>query len=233
MSVESGYYSDDVESVFAKEIEAPAASVIRKIISKEVIGNHERRALASYIVNLIKRGPDGKALMKKLLPEGKEEIGLVIDSQIEALKDNNPSRADDLIKVRREVMNLDALTPDIWNSALLRETSPDLLDLIQNMSWSFLLSDGSQCFVTSDNPVFLGIVKNIVELSLPLSKEVGFVASWTKTKSLYWRAGIGKIKEMNRRSILRSVDEVYSPRKYGWIPKVRENTFQTFKPLVT
>lgn len=227
ISVEKDFYSEDTELLLSTKIEGPASDSIRKILNRSELDENARLSFVDFVLNLEKRGPSGKQRIIDLMPTGKREVAYKVKREISDEIKKNPKRETELLDVKERMINAikEISADEIWGITFDPEHAPRARAIILKMHWIFLVSDSSQFFVTSDNPVFIlrrdDVLSISAELSFPISKNMTFLATWNKSESgLYKKVGLPIIKKINRRTIVSAIENVYSPSGYNWIPRV-------------
>lgn len=226
---ETNYYSPEIETYLANQIEAPANKVIDKIRSRENLTKEDKTKLATYMVVMLKRVPQSKIRMKEMAPSVAQKQEKQWDQEISKLTNKHPEKANLLEKRRAEIkQNLKkySVNPpkDFWLSLIPPERSPNVINVLQQMTWHFLTYDEAPVFLTCDNPVFyfmwMGIGKPESEVTFPISSNIVLWATWRKNiEEKYTVIHRQAIKEINRRTATNTTRFVYHARDEYWIPK--------------
>jgi len=225
---ENGYYSPELEQYLANEIEEPANSVLAKIRKKKPITTSDKIKLSDYMVAMLKRVPDSKRRLKQRAPQITSTIRMEIDNKIQDILATNPNKAEAIEKRRSEIHDvLDKYAKDppknVWLSTIPPHTSSQPIELIQKMTWMFLVYDKESAFFTSDNPVFffsgLGIGNAESEITFPVSSNIVLWANWrSDLREGYHRTTVQIVKEINRRTASKATRYVYHAADEKWIP---------------
>lgn len=226
---EPNYYAPEVESYLANQIEGPANNVIKNIRSKEGVTKQDKETLATYMVIMLKRVPQSKIRMKEIAPGVAQQQQEKWDQEISKLVTEHPDKTD-LLKTRRAEIkkNLEkySLNPpkDFWLSLIPPERTPNVINVLQQMTWHFLTFDEYPAFLTCDNPVFyftwMGIGKPESEVTFPISSNIVLWATWREDiEEKYSEIKRQAIKEINRRTATNATRFVYHARDESWIPK--------------
>lgn len=226
---ETNYYSPEVEKYLANKIESPANKVIEKIRCKEKLTPHDKKSLATYIVVMLKRVPQSKIRMKEMAPGVTQQQEEKWDQEISKLLNEHPEKTDLLEKRRAEIkQNLEkySINPpkDFWLTLIPPERSPNVINVLQQMTWHFLTFDEYPAFLSCDNPVFyftwMGIGKPESEVTFPISSNIVLWATWRKDiEEKYSEIKRQALKEINRRTATNATRFVYHTRNESWIPK--------------
>lgn len=220
------FYSDEVESYLANEIEAPANNVLRKIRDLKLISFKEKIILSKYIAVLWKRVPQAKERLKSSAPKISNNLMRDINAKLDDLKRKYPNKADLLEKRRSKAQNiLDEfkVNPrmDIWLKVIHHEMTPRITEGLSQMKWVFLVCDEPMAFLTNDNPVFIhesfGIGKKYSELTFPISSYITLWATWWNVDRKYIGSNEQIIKEINRRVACKATRFVFFSKKRDWV----------------
>ncbi len=233
---ENDLYTEELEQHLANDIEDPAKAAIEKIRECSQLNLEDRLALASYVVALWKRVPEGRARASAAIPEVSASLRKEIHADLANAALRNPSLTA-VAEERKAQVNriLDRYEqerpPDIWQQNLVHGSSSNAVDSLLSMQWRFLKSDSLQ-FLTCDNPVFFfaheGIGRPSSELTIPFSSTV---CLWANRQPLvgheYISALSGAVREINRRTATNASRFVFSKRQESWIlPFVRKGRYQ-------
>lgn len=234
---ETNYYSPEVETYLANQIEGPANIVIKKIRNREQITNSDKDKLATYMVVMLKRVPQSKFRMNEMAPGVAQKLQDEWDKEITELIKKDPSQSEFLENRRKEIQaNLEkyAKNPpkDFWLLLIPPDRTPNVVTVLHQMTWHFLTCDEGPVFLTCDNPVFyfswMGIGKPESEVTFPISSNIVLWATWRKDLSEnYSEINRQAIKEVNRRTALNATRFVYHAKDEYWIPKfISKNNHQ-------
>jgi len=223
---ESGMYPDKVEQYLANQIEAPAQAAIEKVRNLVPLEDSDRIALATYIVALWKRVPEGRRRASERMPEVAASVKADVLARIDELVEEDPSRSALGDERRAQVESIIKLyeedpPPDIWHKSLHTEFTPRVVDSLLSMEWRYLHAKDS-IFLASDNPVFFfaheGVGQPTSELSLPFSSSVALWANRRKSPSMsVVQASPVAVRELNRRAAFNATRFVFSMRNDEWI----------------
>lgn len=226
---ETNYYSSEVETYLANQIEDPANSVIKKIRNREKITTADRGKLATYMVVMLKRVPQSKIRMNEMAPSVAEKQQAKWDEEINQKITEDPAQEEFLKKRKEEIKaNLEkyAINPpkDFWLLLIPPERTPNVVNILQQMTWHFFTYDEAPVFLTCDNPVYyfpwMGIGKPESEVTFPISSDIVLWATWRKDlKEDYSTIKTQGFKEINRRTVLNATRFVYHAKDEYWIQK--------------
>jgi hypothetical protein len=224
---EKEYYSLGVEEYLKKEVEDSGHVVLDQIRGKMLISTADKRILSEYIVALMKRGPSGKLMLNERAPMITQDLISHFESEIMNRRTLNPSKSDfydKRLSDLKEILNKFAIDPSekVWEASIPPETTPKVIEIICNMTWSFGAFSGPPVFLTSDNPVFffksIGLGKPISELSFPISSNIALWASWRQDlKEGYFKADQQVIRQLNRITVSNAVRYVFHEADESWI----------------
>lgn len=224
---ENHRWPQKIENYLSSQVEGPANPIISKIRNREIITQQEKETLSTYMVVMLKRVPRG-------LERAREQAPKVIESVFSNLKDDiirlireHPSKTDKLQKILQELPNLktkyeNSFPMEVWYKNILPDTSTKLHMIVPAMTWTFLISDRQQPFITNDNPIFffesIGIGKQESEITFPISNSIALWATWrTNVKEGYVVASNTVIREFNRRIASSATRYVYYSQKEPWV----------------
>jgi Protein of unknown function (DUF4238) len=204
------FYSPEIETVLAKDVEIPGNTVIDKLIRNAAITHVERLQLAYYIGVMLKRIPASRRRAREMIPGVLADVVSNVRQQLNSIA--NSLRADPELLARR-LREVDAtekkfaLQPPPNVLARIQEPWPSegMLRALFGMTWRVLVSSGPQFFVTTDNPAFFfrgyGLARLESELSFPLCPTHALHGSWQTAQSdlVFLPATQAVVKEINRR----------------------------------
>ncbi len=237
LAQETKFYSEELETQLANEVEGPANAVIDKIRAKAKIDANEKRNLAKYLVAQWRRVPKGFQRFKRNLPKISDEVGRSVLNRIDELIKSEPDfkeigekRKADVIKILLGYENNPPV--EIWHRAISQDMYVESIGKMAQMTWTFISCTGKDFFLTSDNPVFFfsneGIGNKTSELSFPISSDIALWATHRADLSEgFVSASPDAIREINRRTVSNSTRFVFSGRDEGWIlPFVTKNSWR-------
>ncbi|MGB9119443.1 MAG: DUF4238 domain-containing protein [Candidatus Angelobacter sp.] len=205
-----GFYNPETEKVLANEVEAPANSVIQKLVKESSITATERLQLAFYIGVMMKRVPAHRKRAMEMIPGVLEDVVAELRSKLRSLAKEVNVDPDVIVKRLKEADAVEEKfrrQPPTNVLEQIREPwpSPAVVQLLFNMTWRILAAAGPQYFITTDNPAFFfrghGLQNDISELSFPLSTTHALHGSWQRaaTNLIIVKASQALVREMNRR----------------------------------
>jgi hypothetical protein len=149
---------------------------------------------------------------------------------IDKLLEKDPTQAEILEKRRNEINAIltkyaENIPKDLWLLLIAPENTPNILKVLQQMTWHFFTYDEAPIFLTCDNPIFyfrwLGIGKLESEVTFPISSNIVLWATWRKDlKGEYSQPGTQICKEINRRTVVNATRFVYHAKDEYWVHKV-------------
>ena len=220
-------YTDQIERHLANDVENSANVVLDKIRNHQAIGHEDKVSLARYMTSMWKRVPAARQRAHQMVPLLVREHAERLDKACADLVIQEPakaaqfeSRKEEAHRVLRKIsMNL----PDeLWQESITPERTPDLLNALVNMRWSFLVSPSGGEFLTCDNPLFffsdLGVVSAHSEVSLPISSHIAIWGSWrTDIPEGFLAVRSKVVHEMNRRIAQNATKYIISRQSESWI----------------
>lgn len=236
------YYTPEIESQLALQVEIPGNAVIEKLIAWQPITPGERFQLAFYIATMLKRVPRSRSRAKALFP------GLLVET-LEGYRAGFRALSEegryDPELIARRMSEIEAIfarystnpPQNVLDVAKVPWPSKELVGYIFSMNWHVYTTTGPQFFMTSDNPAFffegLGVNKADSELTFPLSSHFALNASWRGPPGAVLRSRLRQygVREFNRR-ILSTTERLvfyhedaywlrqYLPRKPSWFSSI-------------
>jgi hypothetical protein len=225
---ENKRWPKEVEKYLANQIETPAKPILQKIRNKKPITRDDKDVLATYIVVMLERVPEGLKRTKEIFPEVKETVFSNVEKDINRLIEENPSKKDILQKHLRELPGLKAkyeneFPKELWYKRISSDALPQVRAVLPTMTWIFLTSGRGQPFLTNDNPVFffkwLGIGKPESEITFPISSEITLWITWRKNviDNQYVATKETIVREINRRTAYFATRFVYGSTEANWV----------------
>jgi len=232
LAVENGFYPDDVETYLADVIENPSNRILEHIRDLHRFEEADKVEFSRYITAMIRRVPRHRErLYNEVLPDA---LGKTFESWRELIQSEHSAghlSGDTLALRMRELDELERrwkLEPpdELKPENTPPNVSPEVVELLSSMHWTFVTSEGPSFFLTSDNPVFFtegrGMGKPDSELSFPLSTHV---ALWIKripvaSDCAFCRAKQFLVREMNKRTIVCATRFLYYHEHAQWIPRL-------------
>jgi hypothetical protein len=221
---ERGFYTEEAEKYLSEAIEGPGNKVLKKLRNRVAINFREKFDLATYILVMAKRVPYERERLKAQLPETMDSVFKEVEHEIEEAVANNPKLAPVADKKRADLRQLrekyELEVPlKVWCDILPPKRTSEALAMLFNMNWLFLESDADE-FLTSDNPVYLGIgIKPPEgELTFPLNSGTALFASWkVEIDNAFCKVGTQVVNEFNRRTVVSASRHVYHRNKADWV----------------
>ncbi len=225
---ESKFYSDEVESYLANEIENRANPVLKKIRELRSVDAEEKRLLARYIVAMMKRVPHSKQEARRMLNDMIDPALDELASTFRQIAENEPdlkSAAEMRLLEIQQIREQKKIKPEvIWHRTIAPETTPQVSWAVEAMTWQFFFTK-SDAFITSDNPVFffkeIGIGNDSSELVFPVSTKVVLLGSWmTNSKAGFHRAKEQQVREFNKRIASSLTRYAFYCQGIQWVSKL-------------
>lgn len=225
------FYDSQTERSLNDQVEVPGNRVLDKLRSGNLsLGDEDRRHLSVYIATMLKRVPFHRAkaralapvVLKNIVSELREQIGEYgAAGQLSPVTATKRLAEVDAVEAKYTIEMPDEVRDQINSPWPTRE----MIDLVYSMFWRFIIADGYQYYVVTDNPAFIfecyGLGTKDSELTFPISSGLALFGSWTPVgQSNTTRNGTQFVKEANRRLISAAFRFVYSKEKTNWICKV-------------
>ena len=232
---ETGFYPQEIEEHLANCSEEPADAVIAKVRAREAIATEERGILAEYITVMIKRVPRAKQHFRELAPAVAQDVRRDVEQELTIDAVRHPLLADVIEQGKARVRDILARCVDdpleFWSDAIPSSRSPEIVEIIRNMTWLFLIFDKKPAFLTCDNPVFfptgVGIGHPQTEISFPLSSHTLLWASRQRLSEGYYEATTQEVEEFNRRTASNTTRYIYHMKEEDWVlPLAMEPSWQ-------
>ncbi len=227
---EKGYYSPDVETYLANQIEGPANGVLRKLRERRAISPDDKLILSKYMATMLKRVPHSKERLRAHAPESMKPVLDSLETELLRLAEEDPTKRDLVERRRVEIRKIEEefqreVPKDIWLAIIPPEATPGMLAAINTMTWLFWTCPKGIRFVTGDNPVFhferIGIGKPESEISFPISCDIALWATWrTDLPDGFREANQRLVREFNRRTISAASRYVLSSLREQWLVKM-------------
>lgn len=230
---ENRYWSDEVESWLANDIEGPANSVLQKIKHRQTLTLDDKAVFSIYIITMLRRVPQGKKRAERWLNDKKntDPIFHQLRDSLERQKNEHPESTEIIDKAIIQLQDAQRGQPDrldtqsVWEKSLYPILTARSILAVGTMSWGFLIDDRNSVFLTSDNPVFYfrdeGVGRYGAELSFPIDKHtVLWAARRSDWREDFVKATISLITEMNRRTVFSAGRYVYSATEENWITRL-------------
>jgi hypothetical protein len=226
---ENKYWSHEMESWMAQDIESPSNRVLDKIRNRQPLSANDKATLSIYIVTLLRRVPLGKKRAAAWLTDKRntdpifDEMQAILQRQI----NDQPEASEQIRKALIDLEHAKNSPPDasqtqtIWEKSLDPRLTAASIHALRTMSWAFLTHDKEPAFLTGDNPVFYfhdkGVGPNGAELSFPVDMHtVLWAVRSSNWREEYFEATKDLIAEMNRRTVFVADRYVYSDQVRDW-----------------
>jgi hypothetical protein len=162
--MQTGETSQEVEHLYGRETESPAAPVIKRLLKSDRVelSAEERKVIAKFVGHLIARNPRQHKVQAAILEDRGSMLKWYTENREKAIAatmelGHTEEAAEELIG---EILADPESSFDRWNKegknlfiggALL--VGQDFSEILLDRQWQLLVSDSSRVFVTSDNPV--------------------------------------------------------------------------------
>lgn len=227
---QTGYYSDELEKHFSRDIEGPAASIFRRICDRSPIDGDEKGVIARYLTAQIKRVPAGRQRFHEKFPTVAEGTRNSIRDEIARLAREQPELAEIAAQRTREmdeVIDRFIRKPpvEIWYQAIGPKHLEMISQALLSMRWRYFhIEDQVGQFLTSDNPVFvfdgLGLGNQRSEMSFPVSSKVLLCADRRNgPDGTTYRASREIVMEANRRTVSRATRWLFASHNEPWVAR--------------
>jgi hypothetical protein len=226
---QNDFYSREIESYLANEIEDPANQVLKKVREQKIITSDEKHCLAKYLMVLWKRVPLQKDMIIEKMPEMMDSLISQYETEFIELGQYHPHKKDiverrisELREFQEKNQNED-FSKEIWLGTLPIDKTTKPVDVFCKMTWRFLIPKNNELFfLTCDNPLFffprMGIGKRKSEVSFPINSRLALWATWRiDLQEGFYPCRSQIVKEINRRTIFRAKDFIYSAYEKNWI----------------
>ena len=225
------FYDADTERRLNELVERPGNRVLDKLRSGHLkLEDEERAHLSVYIATMLTRVPHHRAKGEAMVPHVLRQVTSELREQIRAYSHAGQISTHTAEQRLAETDAAEAkFAAEIPNNVRERIRSPwpteRMINVVYNMHWRFVCADGSDYFLTTDNPAFFfecyGLGTENSELTFPVSCRLAMFGSWTPVADgnrISRRSQF--VKEANRRLISAASRFIYSRGKLAWIRKV-------------
>ena len=227
------YWSDEIETFLANEVEEPANPVIEKLRQKQPISVDEKFLLSCYMITMVKRTPKGQARMRELFPTAFNRSSEKARNYYEQLRTRHPEMEE---FAKEQLNTLETLSHDIiseiqqstWERILAPDMTPESAEAIAKMRWSIAIAGKKKGFVTTDNPVIFtqrtGIKPPHGQVLFPISTKAALWATWrTDVPIGYFNVNDDFVDEANTWLIKDALKYVFYQSHKNWIETALRN----------
>jgi hypothetical protein len=222
VAVENNRWPDDVEKTIT-DYENMANPVLDKIRSASPLTPNDKEVFSGYLVVMFHRVDEGLKRRQKLLPKLINEVFDPLDKRISELITEHPEKTTKLAESKKVLQEQrrkyeKGMPKELWYYGITPDTPSKIRSVLKDMTWTFLVSNNSNPFLTSDNPVFFfkekGIGNPDSEITFPISSNIALLATWKYNFSGgYFHSKESITKEINRRTASIATRFVYSSVK--------------------
>jgi hypothetical protein len=234
---ERDYFSPEVESQLADQVESPGHRVLKRLRAPQHLEAGDRDALALYIAVMMKRVPRARRKAYELLPSVLEATVANLRGELDgALASTAPDRLATLLadldraveKAREEP------PPGVVEQIRTPTVSKQMFEAIERMVWRMVVRPlNTSPFITSDNPAFYfesyGVGTPNAELTFPISPALALLGSHqgVARSTVVMTTTRDIAKEINRRVASGAERFVFSSVRARWIETLatRRNPF--------
>ncbi|MDO8140428.1 MAG: DUF4238 domain-containing protein [Candidatus Brocadiales bacterium] len=233
--------TNSIEDYFGK-IETKTGLILADIHRRQKLTEQDRKELALFISFMLTRVPLFRNEIEKMAAEHIDHVGL--DTAISDFKISIDTMGDALgIKPNiseNELTKLPSRRGSVFSLAQIFHVAFDFYPKFLNLQWRFLFSSQDYKYVTSDNPLYFysasasgalprdDFLKEDIEITLPLSKEVALMAKRYNIQDGYGDAQVQTIKNINKRTVLCAKSNIYSAIKsdsfHNLVKKTKNNS---------
>jgi hypothetical protein len=233
---QTGKRSHEVEKMLS-QVESMTAHVVReKVLNQQLLDEEDRATIATFVALTPARVPAQHEHIGNFMAEVAQDIlramhqvHMQAPETLEAFKrdyrqetgkhDLDNLRPEHLDPTRYKIRTTRPAAIGISFSAVL-----DCARIIAEMGWTFLVSAPPDHFITSDYPFSIldptnrnqayghGLAFKHVEVSLPLTRNLAFLAVWQSKGTQWLPASERIVKQVNLRSMLSASRFLVAPK---------------------
>ena len=226
----SEFYSEEDERALSERIEGPAQDPLEHLRNGRQIKVQDRQIVAVYLDSMIKRVPHNREKILAVAPQEKNKLLVKIRENPELWASKfNLTPVELLHEVEQWEQGFDNRSLSMKDDMLRCQWfSPDVIACIFSMTWRVIKSDGSNRFLTSDNPMFFdegyGLKPPFGEFSFPLSSDVALHGSWQGPREglSFVQAWPALVKEIDRRVAFAADRFVFYHQNARWVSVIAE-----------
>jgi len=214
-------------------LESKTALIFRdKIFKRNALLSEEKAVIAEFIAVMMTRIPKSHNRINTFVSKIVTLVMEMYQSRPEAVKELKKRYEKETGKKLPENLNETCFDPSKYEiraskSFLLKamiSSINKITEALYYMNWTFLHSIENELFITSDNPVHMwhpksktstyphGLIHKHIEVTLPLSKQICFLASWNKEIRTHIDISQSDVEELNQRRIWASDKFIISSR---------------------
>ena len=227
---QADFYSPDVETYLAREVEEPGNRGLWKLSSRERLCDAERWEVSLYLMTMATRGPRRRRMSLEQAPEILENVVHDVRKAIESMADESTvpqsvvnARLAELASLQQQYA--ERLPPQILDQIRTPFWSHRTVNCIYSMRWHLLAADPLCPFITSDTPMHffesMGLGQRESEFTFPISSTLAIIGeAGLPPSTVYRRPGTQLTKEVNRRILSVTERFVFSSANAQWIETV-------------
>ena len=228
---EADFYSAEIEAALNHQIEIPSNPAFEKLLNGQDLASDDRFRLALYVATMMKGVPANRLRGTIMAPSAIDSTVEEIRRELYQYASEHPVDMSLLDRRLKEIECVqsklrDTLPPSVLEQIRSPWPSPEMTEIIFEMSWRVLVSQGPSYFLTSDNPAFFftafGLGNQESEISFPLSSTHTLHASWWPSASEieFLPATPPIVKELNRRQAQSATRFLFYCEAATWVPKL-------------
>ena len=238
------FYNEETEEKITRLIESPGNAVLDKLRSSEFdLSDQDRVDLAVYMATMLKRVPRNRDRGHEQAPKTLAKVTSELRDQIRAAKSEGHISSElaeqHLAEAERVSEEFAANTPqDVIEQIESPWPTEQMVQLIYEMHWRFVRTDGPNYFIASDNPAFFfecwGLKNDESELTFPISSQLALFGSWTPVRRASDRVlkGARFVKEANCRLAYGASRFIFSRSRLSWLAKVARKRVEDLNRIV-
>lgn len=237
-----GKDSDSVE-VLLSQVEGQAAPILDKIKDQQKLEGQEKADFAFFLAFMVTRVPRFRRFYEKL-------GGIVIEERLKHLAENKEEFEESVRRFEAKTgEKVEGSLEDFRKSlveggyditlrpemSLLGVTRlpTRIYPFLSNMRWNYFKATPDYKFLTSDNPLSwfhiknptrhpyaIGLTREDTVVTIPLSRDLALIGSWSKVEWQYKKARNEDVREINKRTVISAAKYVYASQKSGVLNKL-------------
>jgi len=233
---ETGNESHEIEQAFS-QVESIWAPLIREKIQRQrSFTAEERLEFAGFVALMYARVPGQIEHVGDFMAEVAEMVAATYlqawkedPRRLEAFKRQyREEMGEEFGDVRPEDLSMEGIKITTKRPAALAMTLSTVTtaaQLIADMGWTFWLSSAPDFFITSDYPFCLhnpkippdspygpGLGQKHVEVTMPITREIAFMAGWPSQGTRWRQAPRNIVEQMNYRAAMRASRFLIAPK---------------------
>lgn len=228
------FYDPESERLLNELVERPANQVLHNLRNDHyVLYDNDRMFLSIYMATMLKRVPYHRSKIQSQIPEVLKKATSDVRKDIrqrQATGSFSAEQARQYLQESEMVENkyAEELPSEVRMEIFAPWPSEGVIEAIYNMDWRFVIAEGDEYFVTSDNPVFFfesyGLGTSGSEITFPVSNKIVLFGSRIPIldNNIFTKNTKQFVREANRRLIFHAERFIYSTERSGWIKTIAE-----------